>query len=499
MLTQRFKILYLIVFFFSVLATPDAVLNTSVQQIKHPNVAGTFYPDDPQELSGMIDGFLDVAQPKDVDGEIFALICPHAGYGYSGQVAAYGYKLVSKKDYRTVIVIAPSHYFSFKGVSVYPEGFFRTPLGDLEVDKELAAKILYKSKEVYFKKEAFEKEHAIEVQLPFIQKTLPGSKILPIVMGDCQLQTCKDLARIIKQAISGRSDVLLIVSSDLYHGFDYQEAEVIDDLTLSYLKKMDAEGLYNGLHEGKLQMCGGLPAVATLILAKELGHEKLEVLTYTNSANVTGKKNKGIWTVGYASCVIDQQEIRREQGKEEAMLNKEQRKKLLDIARESIQHYLKTGRKLDVTEHDQVLLKEMGAFVTLHTRGELRGCIGNIIGNKPLYLTIRDMAVESATGDPRFAPVELDELKDIDIEISVLTPLERISDPGKIKLGTHGVLIKKGMRGGVFLPQVATETGWSKDEFLSNLCAHKAGLAPDAWKDKATEIYIFSADVFSEK
>jgi AmmeMemoRadiSam system protein A len=181
------------------------------------------------------------------------------------------------------------------------------------------------------------------------------------------------------------------------------------------------------------------------------------------------------------------------------MLNKNQRKRLLEIARSSIETYLKTGKKLQVSETDPVLLKEMGAFVTLHEGGQLRGCIGNLIGSQPLYLTVRDMAVEAAVDDPRFSPVKLSELKNIEIEISALSPMQRIDNPEKIQLGVHGVLVRRGFNSGVFLPQVATETGWSKEEFLSNLCAHKAGLSPLAWKDKSTEIYIFTAEVFSEK
>lgn len=180
------------------------------------------------------------------------------------------------------------------------------------------------------------------------------------------------------------------------------------------------------------------------------------------------------------------------------MLNNNQKKKLLEIARKAIEAHLTTGEKIEIKETDPLLLKETGAFVTLNKNGELRGCIGNPIGQAPLYLTVRDMAVEAAVGDPRFSEIAVSELKDIKIEISVLSPLERADSSEKIKLGLHGVLIKKGFYSGVFLPQVALETGWSKEEFLSNLCAHKAGLEPDAWKDKATEIYIFTAEVFSE-
>jgi hypothetical protein len=460
--------------------------------IKQPNVAGSFYPDNPKELSSLIDTFLDAAAPQPIEGNIFALISPHAGYGFSGSTAAYGYKLIKGRPYKTIVVIGPSHYYGFKGASIYPEGIFHTPLGDLEIDKEFTQKLLNKDSEIFFEPRAFEKEHSVEVQLPFLQKVLSDFKIIPIVMGDCSFSTCQKLAGLIKQAVGQRQDVLVVASTDMYHGYDYQEADIIDNLTLSYLKNMDAGSLYNGLRQGKLQLCGGFPVVSSLILAKELGHHKLKILEHTNSALVTGKKMKGNWTVGYTSCVIDKEG-------EDAMLNANQRKRLLEIARKSIEAYLKTGKRLELTESDPLLLKEMGSFVTLHKHGDLRGCIGNLIGDKPLYLMVRDMAVESAMNDPRFTSLEESELKDIEIEISVLSPLERINDTDKIKLGVHGVLVRRGFNSGVFLPQVATETGWSKEEFLSNLCAHKAGLSPSAWKDKATEIYIFSAEVFSEK
>ncbi|MCM8780691.1 MAG: AmmeMemoRadiSam system protein B [Candidatus Omnitrophica bacterium] len=469
------------------------VFSCFAQDIKKPNVAGAFYPDDPQELSQMIDGFLGNVEPKSIEENIFSLISPHAGYSFSGQVAAYGYRLIKDKPYKTVIVIGPSHHYRFSGVSIYPGDLFRTPLGDSQIDKEFTQRLLYK--DITFIPEVFDKEHSVEVQLPFLQKVLSDFKIVPIIMGDCTLKVCQSLASLLKEAIGSRQDVLVVASTDMYHGYDYEEADIIDELTLSYLKEMDAEGLYYGLREGRLQLCGGFPVVVALLLAKELGHNRLEVLKHTNSCLVTKTKTKGIWTVGYASCVID-----KKKGDETmAMLNKEQKKRLLEIARDSIETYLTTGKKLELVEADPVLLKEMGAFVTLHKHGQLRGCIGNLIGNQPLYLTVRDMAIESAVGDPRFPAVDLSELKDIDIEISVLSPLRRIDSAEDIQLGVHGVLVRRGFHSGVYLPQVATETGWSKEEFLSSLCSHKAGLSADAWKDKSTQLYIFTAEVFSER
>lgn len=181
------------------------------------------------------------------------------------------------------------------------------------------------------------------------------------------------------------------------------------------------------------------------------------------------------------------------------MLNKNQKKRLLEIARKSIEAYLSAGKIMEVTETDPALLKQMGAFVTLNAHGRLRGCIGNLVGKGPLYLTVRDMAVESAVDDRRFAPLTLAELKDIEIEVSVLSPLERVDSVEEIELGKHGVLVKRGFNQGVYLPQVARETGWSKERLLSSLCLDKALISADAWKDKSTEIYRFSAEVFSEE
>ncbi|MFA5362568.1 MAG: AmmeMemoRadiSam system protein B [Candidatus Omnitrophota bacterium] len=463
------------------------------EEIKEPNVAGSFYPSDPQELSLMIDGFLSAADPQPMPGQIFALISPHAGYPYSGTTAAFGYKLIRQRHYKTVVVIGTSHYFGFRGISVYPAGSFRTPLGDIEIDRDFAAALTKNSDMLFFEPRAFDEEHSVEVHLPFLQKTLSGFKIVPVVMGDCDLQTCKEFARRLAEIIGSRADVLIVDSTDMYHGYVFTEARIVDRSTLDCLERMDENELYDGLRAGTLQLCGGFSVVSTLIAAKQLGHRTLKVLQCTTSAEVTGKKINGEWCVGYASCAIDQQ------GGEGEMFDKTQKKRLLEIARDSIETYLKTGKKPKVNESDPALSREMGAFVTLHEKGRLRGCIGNLIGGQPLYLTVRDMAVEAATGDPRFPQVRLPELTDIEIEISALSPLELTDSADKIQMGVHGVLIKKGYRSGVYLPQVATETGWSKEEFLSSLCAQKAGLSADAWKDKGTELYIFTASVFSEK
>ncbi|MFA4993518.1 MAG: AmmeMemoRadiSam system protein B, partial [Candidatus Omnitrophota bacterium] len=444
------------------------------------------------ELSAMLDKLMENAGPNPVLGKILVLIMPHAGYGYSGQTAAYGYKLIRGRPYKTVVILGTSHHKLFSGAAVYAQGEFKTSLGILKIDDEFSSKLLGKSPDIFVDESAFNNEHSVEVQLPFLQKALGDFKIVPVVIGDCSLTACKKIASLLKEAVGSRNDVLLVVSTDLYHGYDVKEAEQTDSLTLELIKKMDYEGLYYSLRDEKAQACGGFAAVIALNAAKDAGYDKVELLNQTNSAAVTGRSSDGQWTVGYAGIAVYNPEG-------DHMLNNQQRKKLLGIARDSINAYLRTGKKMELTGDEPILKQEMGAFVTLNMHGQLRGCIGNLSASQPLYLTVGDMAVEAAFDDPRFSPLTSSELKDVEIEISVLSPLKKVDSAENIELGKHGVLVRKGYQSGVFLPQVATETGWSKEEFLNNLCAHKAGLPQNAWKDKNTELYIFNAEVFSEK
>jgi hypothetical protein len=292
------------------------------------------------------------------------------------------------------------------------------------------------------------------------------------------------------------------------HYHPYEEANRVDNLSIQELKNFDPRSLFYKLVSEESELCGAVAVITTLLYAQGRGANEIEILKYANSGDVTGDKQR---VVGYLSAaiyapktrgsVVDQAQLRRQDmhNENKDILNAQQKKRLLEIARKTIDKYISSGKKLDFTEDDPLLLKKMGAFVTIHKQGKLRGCIGNIIGQQPLYLTVRDMAIEAAAFDPRFPKVSADELKDIDIEISVLSQPQKTDDIEQIKIGLHGVIVKKGFASGVFLPQVAIETGWTKEEFLSNLCAHKAGLAPQAWKDKDTQLYTFTAQVFSEK
>lgn len=466
------------------------VVTACAEEVKKPVVAGAFYPASSIVLAGQVDRYLREANPQKIDGEIVALISPHAGYIYSGPVAAYGYKAISDRKYDTVIIIGLSHHIAFDGVSVLSKGFYETPLGKVEIDSEFTSKLMKLKKAViYFKPEAYEREHSVEVQIPFLQRSLKDFKIVPLVIGNLNYKTCEELAEALVKATikENRKKILIVASTDMSHYYSYNDAVLKDQVTLSELSNFNPSRLAEKVSRGECELCGIAPVLATLMASEKLGANKITVLKYANSGDTAGDKSR---VVGYGSLAIYREE--------EKMLNAEQRKRLLAIARKTIEEYVKDRKTLEFKESDPELLKENGAFVTLRKGKDLRGCIGNITGHGPLYLTVRDMAIASATEDPRFSPVTLKELKDITIEISVLSEPKRITNVDEIKLGVHGVIVKRGYRNGVFLPQVALETGWTKEEFLSNLCSHKAGLAPDAWKDKNTEIYIFSAQVFEE-
>ena len=198
------------------------------QDIKQPAVAGAFYPASALKLSRQIAGYLTQARPPEIDGRIDVLISPHAGYVYSGAVAAYGYKAIQDKKYKSVIIIGPSHFADFDGISVYPKGVWRTPLGDAGIDSELSAALIKSNPKIYFYPAAFGREHSLEVQLPFLQRVLKDFKIVPIALRRLSYEDCQVLSRALADAVGQRDDVLLVASTDLSHFHPYNQACAID-------------------------------------------------------------------------------------------------------------------------------------------------------------------------------------------------------------------------------------------------------------------------------
>jgi MEMO1 family protein len=469
---------------------------------------GTFYPDDKTALEEMIGGFMQAASTGgDIPEDIIAVISPHAGYRYSGAVAAFGFKALKDRGFNTVIIVAPSHRHYFKGVAVLDKDAYATPIGNVYIDKALAKELVAYDDIINYHQQPFFNENSTETQIPFIRHALPDARIVVVLIGDPSYDTCLILGEALYKAINTRRDVVIISSTDMSHFSPEKRARSIDKAVMDKIKQFDPWDLYAYLStmRDKDRPCGTPAVISTLIAAKRLGADRIDILRYATSADTSGDNSS---VVGYMSAVVlrsnkglpDNDNRARQTGDNmKNLLDMPQKNRLLKIARHAIEGYIMTGRRPDVEEQDKTLNREMGAFVTLHKQGRLRGCIGNIIGKGPLYSTVSDMAIESATGDPRFSPVTRDEIDDIDIEISVLSPLEEIDDADKIIMGRHGVLVKSGFKSGVYLPQVATETGWGRDEFMDSLCAQKAGIPKDSWRTGACQIYIFSAEVFGEK
>ncbi|MDP8264770.1 MAG: AmmeMemoRadiSam system protein B [Candidatus Aceula lacicola] len=485
-------------YFFTVIITIISMCANANSQnfIKAPNVSGQFYPSDKAQLVSQIDEFFLQAKSDLINEKIKIIISPHAGYIYSGLVAAYGYKAAKKQKYSTIVVLAPTHHFKFSGVSVWAKGAFETPLGLVAVDEDFTNKLIEKNKNVNFIPEVFVKEHSLEVQIPFLQRTFKDFRIVPVIVGQIDYDQCESFASSLDEIIGDREDVLIVVSTDMSHYHNAKIAKNMDDKTISFIKDLDARELLERCSKGLSELCGVFSVSAALLYAQKRNLD-VSILKYADSGDVTGDKSA---VVGYLSAVFYKQDKLSEDNDKTILLSDVQKKRLIEIATKTIKEYVENENILDVSEDDERFLKEEGAFVTIHKDGNLRGCIGNILGRGPLYKTVRDMAIASCSQDPRFPPVSKKELEDLEIEVSVLSKPWKISDSEEIELGVHGVIVTKdSAHRGLFLPQVATEQGWNREQFLSYLCAHKAGLPADAWKDPSITLEIFSAQVFSEK
>ena len=469
------------------------------EQIRESVIAGSWYPGNASRLQREVQDYLSQASTADLQGQLIALISPHAGYRYSGQVAAYAYKLLGERKFSSVVVIAPSHRSHFRGVSVYDRGGYRTPLGVVPLDRELISAVKQRESRIQYVPEAHTQEHSLEIQLPFLQVLMPDVKLVPLVMGNQDFATCKWLAEAVADCVENRS-VLVVASSDLSHFHPYKQAKRLDQVVVDKVNDFDPQGLSDDLANGLCEACGGGPMVTDMLIARRLGANKSRVLHYANSGDVTGDHSS---VVGYmaAALWVDSNKSKGENPKNRRVgvnlgLTSEEKAQLLEIAREVVESQCRGEKTPEFVVNSPTLKEPRGAFVTLHKEGKLRGCIGHIRAKEPLVKTIVEMAEAAAFHDPRFPPVSSKELGLLEYEISVLTPLQRIAEVDEIEVGKHGIYMKRGSCRGLLLPQVATEWGWDRTTFLEHTCT-KAGLPEDAWKDKKTEIHIFSAEVFS--
>jgi AmmeMemoRadiSam system protein B/AmmeMemoRadiSam system protein A len=470
----------------------------SEEKIRQAGVAGSFYPADPKVLSAMIDEMLAHATPPPIVDPILAVVAPHAGYQYSGPVAAYTYAALKGRKFSRVVVIAPSHYEAFDFTSVYEGDAYATPLGNVPVDKAFARQLAKMSSTMQLSSRGHDAtsagaEHAIEVQLPWLQRVLGDFQLVPIVMGDQSYESSRALGVALAKLIHG-GDTLVLASSDLSHYHPYDEAVTIDHKTLNALEAWDYYSMSRNFQTRVWEACGGAPIVAAMIYAERMEANQALVLKYANSGDVTGDRSR---VVGYSADVF----VKTSGGK--AMetpfsLSAPEKKELLALARKSVEYVVGKGELYaPAASASATLNQERGAFVTLTESGQLRGCIGYTSAMKPLYMTVRDTATHAALHDPRFRPVSASELPRLEYEVSVLSPLRRVVDVEQIKVGQHGLLMKNGDYEGLLLPQVPVEQGWDRQTFLEETC-RKAGMGSNCWKDEETDIFQFTAVVFNE-
>ena len=480
---------------------------------KRPAVAGPqgFYPTDPTALRDMIERFMNEAELK-IDVAPFGLIAPHAGYVYSGAVAGWAYKQLHQRDYRSVIILAPSHMVAFPFASVMPEGSYTTPLGEVQVDKKLAAElvkeggdILRASYQGHSAQVGLPAEHSLEVQLPFLQVALGDFKLVPVVLGIIDSIECQAIGAALAKVMA--NEILLVASSDLSHYHSYDEAYRLDKEVIELIKGKDALRLAEGCRQRKLEACGGMPIASLMLAAKEAGVDQVEILRHQTSGDVPyGSKDQVVCYL--AAAFYKKKDINKVTSKslsEEPassgsgiVFEPEDKDCLLKLARQALREaVLGATSKKEIDLTIPVMQEYRGLFVTLKIDGRLRGCIGNLSPTMPLGELVKKIAVQAAFDDPRFPKLTKVEFEKIKLDITILGDMILAQSPDDLVVGRHGVMIRKGFNQGLLLPQVATEMGWDRLQFLEGVC-QKADLPRDAWKDKKAQLFIFTADCFGE-
>ena len=483
------------------------MMNSCNGQTREPVIrpatqANRFYTGDAQELAQEVDSFLARHKGSPQFDNLAALIVPHAGYYYSGNVAASAYMTINpKKSYKRIFLLGPSHNVWLDGASVNTEAdYYATPLGNVKVDRETALKLTEDSVFTYAP-EAHDNEHCLEVQLPFLQRLFTQSvpSIVPIIISTNDFQQLIRIADALKPYLNDGN--LIIISSDFSHYPSYDDAYEVDARTGRAIESGSVERLIAAVERnrrsGKRNLstcaCGQVAIITLMLMCNE--QYVIRHLLYQNSGDISGERDR---VVGYHSfAFLHPNQDGTKQTDSEFSLSDEDKRILKDIAltsiRDSLDHKAVANNYSLITNHYS-LQRKCGAFVSLHKSGRLRGCIGHFGEDVPLYEIVAEMARAAAFQDPRFSPVTRDELNDLDIEISVLTPMRRIQSLDEFELHRHGIYIRKGYRSGTYLPQVADEVNWTKEEFVSHCSQDKAGLGWNGWKD--AELYVYEAIVF---
>ena len=487
------------------IASPAEGRSEPARSVLRSSLAGTWYSDDAKALRQQLDGFFQKADTKPMEN-VVALILPHAGYAWSGQTAAFGLKTTEKK-YKRVVVIGPSHRTDMEEIISVPRATHcETPLGQIPLDTEFIDKLL-KFPMVQNVPAAHQAENSIEMQVPIVQCRQGDFKLVPVVAGRCSFATIERIGAILRSLVDG--DTLVIASSDFVHygpnygyvPFNKDVAEQIKKLDMGAYERiaaLDAKGFLAYTEKTGATICGRIPIAILLSMLGKTAEAHLA--QYATSGELTGDFTNSVsyLAVAFTGAWQDQPQI--EGGPNAAELTEQDKKQLLVLARKTMVYALRNRRvpeaaELDVTISD-AMQRPRAAFVTLTKDSTLRGCIGDIFPQRPLYKSIIINAIHACVNDRRFPPVSQDELKDITIELSVLTVPAPIASPDQIRIGIDGVILSKDGHSAVFLPQVAPEQGWNVEQMLTQL-SRKAQLPPDGWKEGAS-FQVFQAVVFGE-
>jgi len=447
--------------------------------------AGRFYSDNPEELTNDLKACFENTNKVPLEG-LQAVIVPHAGYVFSGEIAAKAFASIdTQKRYNRIFLIASSHYAAGTGASIYNKGNYETPLGVVNTDKETIEALL-KHKDLFsYLENAHNREHSLEVQLPFLQylygEDLPP--VVPIVITSQNANTCHKLAGILKPYFS--QDNLFIISSDFSHYPAYADANRVDRETANSILTKSPEQFLKTMQKHASEGFENL-----MFLTEEVTGLQFNALAYKNSGDHPSYGDKN-GVVGYHAITLSAQ------SSNDFKLTEAEEKQLFDFARYTIEKELLLTEKRVHKFKSEALNTRCGAFVTLCKGDMLRGCIGRFGDQQPLWKVVEEMAFSAAFQDTRFSPVTAEEIKEIHIEISILTPLRQVDNIDEIIPGKHGVYLKNGFSSGTFLPQVATETGWNREELLGHLSRDKAGLDWDGWRN--SELYIYEAIILEEQ
>lgn len=487
------------------------------EELVRPAVlAGSWYLKDPVKLRNRLNQYLERAGKIEAKSRPVALISPHAGYRYSGQAAAYGYKALKGWDIRRVILLGVSHGYPYMGASIADVEYYLTPLGRAQLDVE-AVEVLRKSPLFGHRRQVHRREHSVEIQIPMLQAALEGQDftIVPIVFGALKEKHYPEIAAQLKKIMDDKT--VVVASSDFMHygeRFGYlpfhaqvpKRIEETDRKAIDRILAKDFDGFWDHYERTGNTICGRVPIGVLLKLLPEGARGML--LRYYRSGDMSGEWHG---SVSYADILFTEGKgpkgappVRitgsERQTREAAMLTRKEQAEVLALAKETVSAFVSAGKVPDANALSAAveagLKKERGVFVTLRRHGRLRGCIGSIVGTEPLFRGVIRNAISASAHDRRFNPVQPAELKDITVEVSVLSPLTKVDTYEEILPGWHGIVLKMDGRSSVYLPQVLVETGWPLEQALTQL-SKKAGLGPNDWRIGA-EFHVFEAQIIPE-